>query len=108
MRLPALHHAPLRYLADSTPAPLDPRSPGKLPGHLGTATDTLIGWTITGSLIACALGFIAGGALLGIGNLTERPEHGARGKRAMIWSCVAAALIGAVWGLLDNFYALGQ
>ena len=98
--------APLRFLADKDPVTKVP--PKELPGHLGNATDTLIGWTITGALIACVLGFLGGGALLGMGQLTERPDAAARGKRAMTWACISAALVGAVWALVNSFYNIAQ
>ncbi|MES4904599.1 hypothetical protein [Streptomyces sp. NPDC000395] len=93
---------------DDSDDPLMPRSPVSLPGKLGNATDTLIGWSLTVALLACLLGFIWGGALVGIGNNTERPDMAARGKRSMLWSCVAAGGIGAVFALVAAFYNLGR
>jgi hypothetical protein len=87
--------------------PLAPRPAQSLPGKLGTATDSIIGWSITGALIACALGFIGGWASVGIGNNSERPELAARGKRSVLWSCVSAAGIGMVFAILKAFYGLG-
>lgn len=101
-----------RLLADgktpATPDPLHPRPAQNLPGGLGTATDTLIGWSITAALIACALGFIGGFAGIAIGNNSERPELAARGKRSVLWSCVAAAGTGMVFAILKAFYGLGS
>ncbi|MFC5724868.1 hypothetical protein ACFP1Z_32445 [Streptomyces gamaensis] len=102
----APHPTPLTYLADGDP--LTPKTPKTLPGNLGTSTDTLIGWSLTGALIACLLGFIAGCALIGVGHNTERPDMAARGKRSVLWSLVAAAGIGAVFGLVKAFFNLGQ
>jgi hypothetical protein len=105
-----------RLLADSTPAPtstdtgdpLHPRPAKELPGKLGSAADTLIGWSITIALIACALGFVMGFALVGVGNNSERPEMAARGKRSVLWSCVAAAGVGTTFAILKAFYGLGS
>lgn len=97
---------------DVTPSdgsdPLQPRPAQNLPGKLGAATDTLIGWSITAALIACMLGFILGWALVGVGNNSERPEMAARGKRSVMWSCVAAMGVGMVFALLKAFYGLGS
>lgn len=87
--------------------PLSPRPAKSLPGKLGSATDTLIGWSITAALIACTLGFILGWALVGVGNNSERPELAARGKRSVLWSCVAAMGVGMAFALLKAFYGLG-
>lgn len=97
----------------ATPAPVDgsdplhPRPAQTLPGSLGSATDSLIGWSITAALIACTLGFIMGWAFVGVGNNTERPELAARGKKSVMWSLIAAAGIGATFALLKAFYGLG-
>lgn len=107
----------LHYLADKGDKkkkdgggtdPLTPKPPVSLPGSLGGATDKLIGWSLTAALIACLLGFIWGGALVGVGNNTERPDMAARGKRSMLWSLVAAGGIGAVFALVTAFYNLGK
>ncbi|ATL88790.1 hypothetical protein [Streptomyces malaysiensis] len=107
----------LQYLADKgdkkkdddgSGDPLTPKPPVSLPGSLGSASDTLIGWSLTASLLACLLGFIWGTASLAIGNNTERPDLAARGKRSMLWSLVAAGGIGGVFALVAAFYNLGQ
>jgi hypothetical protein len=110
-------HVAWRLLADASSKakgassgddPLAPRPAKELPGKLGTATDSLIGWSITAALIACTLGFILGWALVGIGNNSERPDMAARGKRSVMWSCVAAMGVGMVFALLKAFYGLGS
>jgi hypothetical protein len=88
--------------------PLVTRPAKELPGKLGAATDSLIGWSITAALVACMLGFIMGWALVGIGNNSERPDMAARGKRSVMWSCVAAMGVGMVFALLKAFYGLGS
>ncbi|GAA0464548.1 hypothetical protein ACFQ2B_40500 [Streptomyces stramineus] len=97
---------PLITLADGDP--LSPKQPKNLPGNIGTSTDNLIGWSLTGALIACLLGFIFGCALIGVGHNTERPDMAARGKRSVLWSLVAAAGVGTVFGLVKAFYNIGQ
>lgn len=94
--------------ASDSSDPLQPRPAQNLPGKLGAATDTLIGWSITAALVACVLGFILGWALVGVGNNSERPEMAARGKRSVMWSCVAAMGVGMVFALLKAFYGLGS
>ncbi|MEV8476180.1 hypothetical protein [Streptomyces sp. NPDC051173] len=101
----ASHLKPLITLADD---PLSPKQPKNLPGNIGTSTDNLIGWSLTGALIACLLGFILGCALIGVGHNTERPDMAARGKRSVLWSLVAAAGVGTVFGLVKAFYNIGQ
>jgi hypothetical protein len=93
------------FLAGS---PLDPIPPGTLPGNLGSAVDTIIGWTLTLSLLACVVGGIVGLAMVGIGNTSERPELAARGKRGAMWACLAAAGLGLIWGVITAFYNLGK
>ncbi|GHG50220.1 hypothetical protein [Streptomyces griseocarneus] len=99
-------HTSLITLADGDP--LTPKKPKDLPGNLGTSTDTLIGWSLTGALIAAVLGFLFGCALLAVGYNSERPDMAARGKKSILWSLIAAAGVGTVFGMVKAFFNLGQ
>ncbi|MGK5639593.1 hypothetical protein ACSNOK_14975 [Streptomyces sp. URMC 126] len=98
-------HQQLGFLADGDP--LTPRKPKNLPGKVGSSTDTLIGWSLAGALIACLLDFILVAALIGVRHNTERPEMAARGKRSVLWFLAAVALIGCAFGLVKALYSMG-
>ena len=86
-------------LADITnPAPADPTA-----GSNGVVL--LLGYAKWGSLMACAVAALVSGGLMGVGSLSNRPDHVDKGKRALIWSlggviitAIAIPLVNTVFG----------
>jgi hypothetical protein len=89
--------------ADPIP-PYQPSGAG-LPGS--AAIDQIISWTMYGALIALTLGLITGFAMVGIGNISERPHVATRGKTAIVWCLVGAVGVGVAIPLVNKFFALG-
>jgi len=90
--------------------PVDPIPPHRpsgagLPG--AAAIDQIISWTMYGALIALTLGLITGFAMVGLGNISERPHVATRGKTAVVWCLVGAIGVGVAIPLVNAFFALG-
>lgn len=85
-------------------APHRPSGAG-LPGS--AAVDQILSWTMYGALIALALGLVTGFAMVGVGNISERPHVAARGKSAIVWCLVGAVGVGVAIPLVNTFFALG-
>lgn len=60
-----------------------------------------------GALISLVLGLVIGFAMVGIGNISERPHVATRGKTAIIWCLVGAVGVGVAVPLVNKFFALG-
>lgn len=80
------------------PAPADPTG-----GSNGI--DLLLAYTKWGALIACAGAAVVSGGLMGVGSLSNRPDHADRGKRALVWSlggvvitAIAIPVINTIFG----------
>lgn len=70
----------VQYLADiQNPAPVDPTNGSK-------GASLLLSYAKWGALIACALAAVVSGGLMGVGNLSKRPDTAEQGKRALVWS----------------------
>jgi len=87
--------------------PISPHQPSGagLPGS--AAIDQIISWTMYGALISLVLGLVIGFAMVGIGNISERPHVATRGKTAIIWCLVGAVGVGVAVPLVNKFFALG-
>jgi hypothetical protein len=78
--IPHVIQAAGAVLTDITnPAPADPTS-----GSNGVTL--LLSYAKWGALIACAVAAVVSGGLMGVGSLSNRPDHADKGKRALIWS----------------------
>ena len=53
-----------------------------------------------GALIVCVIAVIIAAAFMGIGQMSDNPAMKAKGKTALLWSIVAAAVIGGAAGLI--------
>ncbi|MGW6867124.1 hypothetical protein [Streptomyces sp. NPDC054901] len=75
-----------------------------LPGPLGKASSTILGWAAGTGLALATLGGLAGWGCVAIGHNTERAGLAARGKQAIIWSLVSGGGIGVTAALVMAFY----
>jgi hypothetical protein len=93
----ALHVASV--LAGGTinnPGPASPVSNG--------GVNLLLGYAKWGSLIACAAAALASGGLLAFGHLSNRPDAGDRGKRALLWSLGGVAVVALAIPTLNTIF----
>lgn len=83
-------HVPLMLAGGpvQNPAPADPTG-----GSNGISL--LLAYTKWGALIACGGAAIVSGGLLAVGQLSNRPDHADRGKRALVWS-LAGVVVTAI------------
>lgn len=82
----------------NNPAPADPTV-----GSNGI--NLLLSYTKWGALIACAVAAVVSGGLMGVGSLSNRPDHVDKGKRSLVWSlggvvvtAVAIPVVNTVFG----------
>jgi hypothetical protein len=64
----------------------------------------LLGYAKWGSLIACAASALASGGLMAFGHLSNRPDAGDRGKRALLWSLGGAAVVALAIPTLNTIF----
>lgn len=80
------------------PAPQDPTAGSK-------GITLLLSYAKWGALIACAIAAVVSGGLMGVGTLSNRPDHADKGKRALVWSlggvvvvAIAIPVVNTVFG----------
>lgn len=78
------------------PAPSSPVS--------NSGVDLLLGYAKWGSLIACGASALASGGLMAFGHLSNRPDAGDRGKRALLWSLGGAAVVALAIPTLNTIF----
>jgi hypothetical protein len=64
----------------------------------------LLGYAKWGSLIACGAAALASGGLMAFGHLSNRPDAGDRGKRALLWSLGGAAVVALAIPTLNTIF----
>jgi hypothetical protein len=79
--------------------------PNLLPG--AGRWQELLGGAAFGALLVCVLGLLAGGALIGVGSLSDNPRMAARGQKSVIGSLIGAVLIGSLSFLVNWAYRHG-
>lgn len=83
------------------PALLSPGAPGGGPVNnpgpqspiSGNGIDKLISYAKYGALIACAVTAAISGGLIAFGQLSNRPDHADKGKKALLWSLGGAGVV---------------
>lgn len=70
-----------------TPAPTSPVG--------GNGVSLILGYGQWGALIACGLAALVSAGEMAVGQLSSRPEHLDRGKRALLWS-LGGTLVAAI------------
>jgi hypothetical protein len=97
----AAHHLPLLIADGRSVVP----NPGPVSPVSGNGVNLLLSYVKWGALIACGLAAVASGGLIGVGSLSQRPDHAERGKRALVWSlggvvvaAIAIPVVNTVFG----------
>jgi hypothetical protein len=79
-------------------------NPGPASPVSGNGVSLLLGYAKWGALIACAAAALVSGGLMGIGQLSNRPDHADRGKRALLWSLGGAAVVALAIPTLNTIF----
>lgn len=75
----------------------------------GLATlSTLMGSVMAFGLVLAFGGFVASAVAMAIGHHSGNPQFSSRGKSGLLWSLVAALLIGGANLLVNTFFHLGS
>jgi hypothetical protein len=78
-----------------------PANPG-----IGGAVSTLISWVKWLALAACGACAVAAGAMIAVGNTTQRSGLAERGKSALVWSVIGAVVVGVGIPLVNHAFSL--
>ena len=70
----------------------------------GTGVALLLGYAKWGSLMACAASALISGGMIAVGQLSNRPDHGDKGKRALLWSLGGAAVVALAIPTLNTIF----
>jgi hypothetical protein len=84
------------------PGPVDnpaPKSPVS-----STGVDMILGYAKWGALIACAVVAVVSGGLLAVGQLSNNPGHGDRGKRSLLWALGGAIVVAIIIPTLNTVF----
>jgi hypothetical protein len=79
-------------------------NPGPASPVSGNGVDLLLGYAKWGALVACAASALVSGGLMAIGQLSNRPDHADRGKRALLWSLGGAAVVAVAIPTLNTIF----
>lgn len=66
--------------------------------------DLLLSYGKWGALIACAGSALVSGALMAVGSFSNRPDHGDRGKRALLWSLGGVVITAIAIPIVDTIF----
>jgi hypothetical protein len=78
------------------PAPVNPVS--------GNGISLLISYAKYGALVACGLTAAISGGMIAFGQMSNRPDAADKGKRALIWSLVGAAVVALAIPTLNTIF----
>lgn len=70
----------------------------------GSGMDLLLGYAKWGALAACGFSAVISGGLMAVGELSNRPDHSDRGKRALVWSLAGAAVVALAIPTLNTIF----
>ena len=79
-------------------------NPGPSSPVTGGGIDLLLGYAKWGSLVACAVSALISGGMMAVGQLSNRPEHADKGKRALLWSLGGAAVVALAIPTLNTIF----
>ena len=97
-----IHHLALHVTSVLAAGPVnnpDPSSPVSSQG-----VNLLLGYAKWGALTACAASALVSGGLMAFGHLSNRPDAGDRGKRALLWSLGGAAVVALAIPTLNTIF----
>ncbi len=64
----------------------------------------LLGYAEWGSLISCAASALISGGMMAVGHLSNRPDAGDKGKRALLWSLGGVAVVALAIPTLNTIF----
>lgn len=93
-----LTHAAMLLAAGpvDNPAPSSPVS--------SKGVDLILGYAKWGALTACGASALISGGMLAVGQLSNRPDHADKGKRALLWSLGGAAVVALAIPTLNTIF----
>jgi hypothetical protein len=74
----------------------------------GQGVALLLGYAKWGSLIACGACALISGGMIAVGQLSNRPDQGDKGKRALLWSLGGAAVVALAIPTLNTIFAAAR
>lgn len=80
------------------PAPKDPTAGSK-------GISLLLSYAKWGALIACAIAAVVSGGLMGVGTLSNRPDHADKGKRALVWSLGGVVVVAIAIPVVNTVFS---
>jgi hypothetical protein len=103
-----LIHYAVMHLAAHAAYPLADGGPVDNPGPSSPVSsagvDLLLGYAKWGALVACAVSALISGGMMAVGQLSSRPDHADRGKRALLWSLGGAAVVALAIPTLNTVF----
>jgi hypothetical protein len=69
-----------------------------------TGVSLLLGYCKWGSLMACAAAALVSGGMIAFGQLSNRPDHADKGKRALLWALGRAAVVALAIPTLNTIF----
>ena len=69
-----------------------------------SGVNLLLGYCKWGSLMACAASALVSGGMIAFGQLSNRPDHSDKGKRALLWSLAGAAVVALAIPTLNTIF----
>jgi len=97
-----IQHLALHLPAFLASGPVD--NPAPASPITGNGVDLLISYAKYGALAACALTGVISGGMIAFGQMSNRPDAGDRGKRALIWALVGAAVVAIAIPTLNTIF----
>lgn len=85
-----------------TPSPL--QNPTPTSPIAGTGVQTMLGYCMWGTLIACGVVALVSGGILAFGQLSNNPGHSDKGKRALAYSLVGVAIAAIAIPTVKNVF----
>lgn len=105
-----IHHVAVRLAAHAlyvlAAGPVD--NPGPSSPVSGAGVDLLLGYAKWGALIACAVSALVSGGMMAVGQLSNRPDHADKGKRALLWSLGGAAVVALAIPTLNTVFSTAK
>jgi|ERR1700722_2100941 hypothetical protein len=94
------HVTSMTYLLAGGPV----NNPGIKSPLSNQGTMLLLGYAKWGSLMACAASALVSGGMIAVGQLSNRPDHADKGKRALLWSLGGAAVVALAIPTLNTIF----
>ena len=70
----------------------------------GNGVSLILAYAKWGALMACGISALISGGEMAVGQLSNRPDHADRGKRALLWSLGGAVVTAIAIPTLDTIF----